>query len=351
MIRFLLSMTLLCMIQFGHAQKNADSSWVNADSIEKELDDFLAIYSNKNKSYLHASVSLNNTQLSVNNVALNAQQLNPGLTLSPSIEYFHKLGLSISYNNFLLINGNNSGIVQHSINSGYTYSKNKKFDFGIFYTHFINNPSLSQYASPYKHDFYAYATYNHLFIQPSMAIGYSTGNYREIIKRNEQLVIARPFRGDTTINFEITDSLSIRLQDFSNILSFRKRFLIESNKARKYFVFTPSIMMLFIKNDYEVEYISYSEFSPRTQIFLQNQPRFAEIFRRELSRQFPGLNETRGFLNSGNYTLQSLGINLDFSAYYGKFYVNPRIYFDYYLLSSENKFNAFFSLQTGILIN
>ena len=106
-----------------------------------------------------------------------------------------------------------------------------------------------------------------------------------------------------------------------------------------------------MQNNYDVNYKSVSAFSPRTQIVIQNRPQLAEILRRQLNKQFPGLNQTRGFLNTSNFMLQSVGVNLDITGYVGKFYFNPRVYLDYYLLSSKNKFNAYFSLQTGIFIN
>lgn len=352
LLKYYIFFWLFISVNSIYAQNLLDSMILNSDSIEKELDAFLEYYSQKNnQSYFHISTSINNTQLSINNLALNAQQLNPGIAVTPSVEYVHKSGISASYNISILLDGNLSGIIQHAINTGYTYSKKKKIDFGAYYTNFISNPSLSQYGSPYKHDLYAYATWNHSYILPSIAIGYAAGNYNEYKQSSEKLIISRPFRGDTTINFTVYDSLSVRLKDFTSTVSFKKRFIFEGKKENRYLVFTPSFLLLFIKNNYEVEYKSASAFSPRTQIVLMNQPRFAEIFKRELGRQFPGLNETRGYLNSGEFMLQSLGLNLDLSAYFGKFYINPRMYFDYYLLSGENKFNVLFSLQTGVFIN
>jgi hypothetical protein len=351
-LKYALLLSIVFFVNNNYAQSYLDSTDIDVDSITKELDLFLAQYTHKNnRSYFHISTSINNTQLSLNNLALNSQQINPGITVTPSIEYVHKSGFNVSYNHFLLLEGEKSSIVQHGVSAGYTYSKNKKIDFGFYYTHFIKNTALTQYASPYKHDLYAYGTWNDFYIIPSLAIGYAVGDYKEFKESVEQLVINRPFRGDTTITFTVYDSLSVKLRDFTSTLSLKKKFIFEGRKANRYIAFTPSALFLLIKNNYNVEYKSASAFSPRTQIVLQNQPRFAEIIKRELGRQFPGLNETRGYLTNGDFNLQSIGINLDLTAYFGKFYINPRIYFDYYLLSSDNKFNAFFSLQTGVIIN
>jgi len=349
---YTLSICVIFFINNAYSQSFTDSSELNLDSIEKELDLFLAQYYNKkDHSYFHLSTAFNNTQLSINNLALNAQQINPGISFTPSLEYIHKSGISAGYNNYILLDGSNSGIIQHSLNLGYNYSKQQKIDFGLYYTYYIKNANQSQYASPYNHDFYAYGSWNKSYIQPTIALGYATGSYNEYKESTEQLLISRPFRGDTTIRFTVYDSLTVRHKDFTSTLSFKKRFIFEGKNIGRSIIFTPSFLFMFVKNDYEVEYKSASAFTPRTQIILQNQPRFAAVFQRELGRQFPGLNETRGYLNNGGFNLQSLGINLDLTAYFGKFYINPRIYFDYYLLSSENKLNAFFSLQTGLFIN
>jgi hypothetical protein len=329
------------------AQVFPDSTGLNIDSIEKELDAFLDMYyTQKNKSYIYVSTSLNNTQLSINNIALNAQQVNPGITLSPSIEYQHKSGLSLGYTNFFLLNGNNTGIVQHGINPGYTFSKKKKIDFGFYYTYFINNPALTQFASPYQHDYFLYGTWNDLFIQPSLSFGYSLGKYNEYQEKQENLIL-----NNAIIPFKVYDTLNVKIRDFSSVFSLKKRLIIRSKKSSRYAVFSPSLMSLFIKNNYDLEYKSVSRFGPRTQYILQNRPQLAEQLKRQLTNQFPGLNETRGFLNTSDFQMQSLGLNLDFTAYLGKFFVNPRLYLDYYLLSSENKFNVLFSLQTGVFIN
>jgi hypothetical protein len=349
--RFIIVFGLLFGTYSADAQHVSDSVSLNIDSLEQELDAFLALYNrNKKQSYFHFSASLNNTQISLNNLALNTQQINTGLSITPSLEYVHKTGISISYSHYLSLKTKESGVVQHSFNAGYLFSRSRKIDFGLNYTHYITNPSLSAFASPYKNDWYTFATWNHARIQPTLSIGYATGDYSENKQRIEKLVITRPLRGDTTIQFTIYDSLKVRLQDFTTALSLKKRYVIEGKKADRFFVFTPSVLLMFFQNNNRVEYKSASAFAPRTQVILQNQPRFAEILRNELNQQFPGLNETRGFLSSGGFNLQSMGVNIDCTAYFGKFYINPRVYADYYLLSSENNFNLYFSLMAGVYL-
>jgi hypothetical protein len=340
---------LFCSVAAG--QLNADTLILNNDSIEQELDALLELYAQKkSKSHINFSLALNNTQLSLNNLTLNAQQNDPGTSISPTIEYFHKSGLSISYSNFLLLKEKKYGIIQQAISPGYTFSRDKKIDFGIYYTHFIKYDDFLKYASPYDHDAFFFIRWNTKYVQPALSFGYSIGQYGENTTSIGELKLKRPLRGDTVINFQIYDTIKVKLNDFSSSISLRKKFVFESRTPGNYIIFTPSLTCLFIQNTYDVTYKSASAFSSRTELILKKRPLLADNLRRQIRTQFPDLNQTRGFLNSTEFAMQSIGVNLDLTANFNKYYINPRIYLDYYLMSSENKFNLFFSLQTGIYL-
>ncbi|WP_407522326.1 hypothetical protein PDL71_14490 [Lacibacter sp. MH-610] len=343
---------VMLFFSFNLLAQTQDSIPVNKDSIEKAVDEFLALLDSAKqpKSYWQLSLGASNTQFSVNNVALNAQQVSKGVTLIPTVMYYDKSGLSFTYNNFISINNNNSGIVQHSITPAYDFSKDKRFDFGFSYTRFIGNKNFAQISSPYQNDFYGYLQYNKWQVEPSLAFGYSTGKFTETSKTDTSFILQRPFRPDTTIQYTIFDTLRVKLRDFSAILSARKEFVFEMKNANNYITFTPSLLLFFARNEYEVEYSSASALSPRTQFFLQSRPLLREQFLRELKRSFSGLNETRNFLNTTSFQLQSLGLNLEATLYLKKFYINPQVYFDYYFPEADQKLTTIFTLQAGFIL-
>jgi hypothetical protein len=329
-----------------------DSIPINKDSIEKAIDEFLALIdsSNKPKSYWQLSLGAGNTQFSINNVALNAQQLTKGVTLIPTIAYFDKSGLSLTYNNFLSLNNVNSGIIQHSITPAYDYSFNKAFDFGFSYTRFIGNKEFGSASSPYQNDLYSYVQYNKWKIQPSVSLGYSTGKFSEFSKLDTFTVIQRPFRPDTTIKYIIYDTLRVKLRDFSTIVSAQRQFVFETKKAANYITFTPAVMLFLARNAYDVDYTSASVFTPSTRLFLQNRPQLRDQIIRQIRSSFPALNETRNFLNTTNFQLQSIGLNLDAVFYFNKFYINPQFYFDYYLQGDSDNFTMFYTIHAGFIL-
>jgi hypothetical protein len=343
--------SFFCIGMFAYAQQPAktDTAYINKDSLEKELDAFLSMLdsANKPKSYFQVGLGFSNTQFSNSNIALNAQQISSGVTLVPTIGYFHKSGFGISYNNFLVLNSSGSGIAQHSITPSFDYDKGKAFGFGIYYTRFIRNQNFN--SSPYKNDLFSYIEYKKPKLQPSISFGYSTGGYNEYTQTDTFAVIQRPFRPDTLIRFKKFDTLQVGIRDFSMIASVKTEFDWKGFSAKDYFTFTPSFLLFFASNNYDISYSSGSQFSRSLQQISRNNPLLFRQLQNQLQQQFPEINNTRNFLNNSGFNLQSLGLSLDATWYIGKFYLNPQLYFDYYLLSSENKLTSLFSVQAGFM--
>jgi hypothetical protein len=346
----LLSAAVLC-VSVTSAQQT-DSIPVNKDSIEKAVDEFLALLDSSRQptSYWQLSIGASNTQFSVTNKALNAQQVSSNFSVIPTIAYYDKSGLSLTYSGFLALAGSNTGFVQHAITPAFDYSRNKSFDFGFSYTRFIGNDKFAESTSPYKNDFYSYVQYNKWKIQPSVAFGYSTGKFSTFSKTDTFLVLQRPLRPDTTINYTVFDTLNVKLRDFTTMISLQRQWMFDTKKAANYITFTPSALLFFANNHYDVEYSTGSAFSPRTRQFLQNNPLLRDRIIRELRTKYPGLNQTRNFLETTPFSMQSIGLNLDATFYFNKFYINPQCYFDYYLKSSSDKLSALYSLQIGFIL-
>jgi hypothetical protein len=349
--RFALLLAVLLCVFVTRAQQT-DSIPLNKDSIEKAVDDFLAMLDSAKQptSYWQLSLGVSNTQFSVTNKALNAQQVTSNFSLLPTVSYYDKSGLSITYTGFLALAGNNTGFVQHAITPAYDFSKDKNFDFGVSYTRFIGNDKFAESTSPYKNDFYSYLQYNRWKIQPSIALGYSTGKFASFSRTDTFLILQRPVRPDTTINYSIFDTLNVKLRDFTTVLSAQRQWIFDGKYAANYITFTPSVLLFLAKNSYDVEYTSVSAFSPRTRQFLQNNPVLRDRIIQELRSKYPGLNQTRTFLESTPFSLQSIGINFDAVFYINKFYINPQCYFDYYLKGSTDKLSVLYSLQVGFIL-
>jgi hypothetical protein len=343
----ILLVTTCCFFVTVHAQNAADTIPINKDSIEKEIDAFLSLMDslNKPKSYFMIAMGVGNQQFSVNNTALNALQTNPGINFIPSFAYNHKSGFGIMYNNYINVNGSGIELFQHTLTPSYTFSNSKIIDAGVSYTRYFSSNSRQAFSSPYKNDIYAYAELKKWNYKPSLAFGFANGGFKETSVIDTFGILKRPVRPDTIVFFKQFDTLNTRLKDYSIIAGISRDFSFSTRSSKSYITFTPTLMLLFGWNNYDVEYISRPELTPELLQFLRRNP----YAFKQLAAQFPSLNRSRNFDESGNFNLQSLGLNLDATWYIGKFFFNPQVYFDYYLLSSQNKFNILYTVQAGFM--
>jgi hypothetical protein len=328
-------------------QSVADSIPINKDSLEKEIDDFLKLFDSlkQPKSYFLVGLGVSNQQFSVNNTALNALQTNVGINFVPTLAYNHKSGLGISYSNYINVSGSNVTLFQHTITPSYTYTTGKVMGFGISYTRYFSAGASPNLSSPYKNDIYTYAEVQKWKYKPSIALGFANGKFRETSVRDS--LIKNPSQsGPDSLRIKYFDTLNFKLRDFSFITSLRREFNWKGFSKKDQITFTPSILFLFGVSNYEVEYISKPQAGPRLQQVLNNNP----LLLRRVSSEGGILQRSRGFISEpGKFNLQSLGLNLDATWYIGKFYFNPQFYFDYYLLSSKNKFNVLYTVQAGFM--
>lgn len=318
------------------------------DSIEKELDAFLQLYGKgAQKSYLQLGTGVSNTQASIMNQALNGQQQANSYTVQPTAMYQHKSGFNVAYTGYLLLHPAAATWVQHAVTPGY-YSATRHWSAGFYYTRFLGNNRFDGVTSPYQNDWYAFGSYNKGWIQPALALGYSTGRFTETHKTDTAIRVSRPFpRADTLIRYTVFDTLRIRLRDVSATVSVRHQFVIPGKKRNNFYTITPSLLLFFAQNNYAVEYTSASVLDPRTRFYLQQRPALNDAVLRQLQARFPGTRTSRNFLGSSRFECQSAGLAMDAAAYWGKFFINPNLYLDYYLLSGTDKLRLFIALQTG----
>ena len=94
-----------------YCQQSADDKKL-LDSMIKS-DDLLSMLDNIDKpfSYVRLNAGITNKLFSVNNNSLNAMQQNKKLIFSPSVEYYNKTGLGISFAAFFINDNNKYDII------------------------------------------------------------------------------------------------------------------------------------------------------------------------------------------------------------------------------------------------
>ncbi|TWI80180.1 hypothetical protein IQ13_2850 [Lacibacter cauensis] len=309
----------------------ADTIPVNTDSIEKEINQFLAYYDSLKapRSYWLISIGGGNTQFSVKNLALNAQQSTANLSLTPTIGYYAKSGFGITYNNFLLTEQGKTQLLQHALTLSYDQLQLEKISYGFSYTRFFGKKEFVNQVSPYDNDFLAYIQFGKKKFTPGVMLGFSSGRYRETIAYLDSAQTRIPLTNQlVTYYYFVNDTSDIRLRDVSLIPYLRYQWQFDGFGKKDYFTLQPSFLAL----------------GSASSVKIDSKGAYKQTGRLSRSRSY---EET--YSQKTNFQFQSLGFQLDASWYIGKFFFNPQVYIDYYLLSSKYKWSSLFSVQTGFM--
>ena len=174
-------------------------------------------------------------------------------------------------------------------------------------------------TQPIKTIFYTTLQYKKAVVKPSLSIGYSTGNFKEI-------------NIDTLKNLNnriVKDSTKNSIKNFSMSLGVEHSFDFE-----KIFGFDDNLSLI-----PQLLLVAGNEKLTTTHIN-KSLALFASQSKRIKSRR---TNQKTAF------GLQSLAMSFDINYSIGKFYVEPNLYVDYYLpATTEKRVSSFYSLTAGI---
>lgn len=328
----ILFLTICCSWFSVSAQETkTDSTSINADSLEREIDAFLDLYDSLKapRSYLLLSLGVGNTQFSVRNMALNAQQSATNLSITPTIAYYHKTGLGVTYNNFLLIETGKTQLLQHAVTLSYDYLKGENASFGLSYTRFFGKKEFVNASSPYDNDVLAYVQFGKNKLQGGAMLGFSGGRYRETLQYLDSQQVRMPLTNQlVTQYYYVSDTSDVLIRDLSFIPYMRYNQVLDGIGKKDYFNLQSTLMIIGSRSNVTID----SKGSIRQRRLLDRSRNYSETYSQK-----------------SVFSFQSVGLQLDASWYIGKFFLNPQVYFDYYLLSGDNKWSALYSVQTGFM--
>jgi hypothetical protein len=307
----------------GWAQTIPDKDSLLVDSIAKaDLADLYGMF-NKSTSYFQVGFGIGNQLYNANTQSLDLQETNRPVVYTPTVAYFHKNGFAISANSYLLTENNNFGANQYSVSPSYETPADSKWDFLFSYTHFFINDEYSKYSSPIQNDLYASLVYKKHWLQPGTALGYSTGDSKEVLHL------------DTTINgtyHAFYDSLTNKLQSFSLIASVEHSFgwpaIFNKDDSLS---FTPIVMLnLGTATTKAIDH---------TNIGASLTPLQKAIIKAALTKRKQKLNRVQTI----PFEVESMSLDLQADYTIGNFSIQPDIYLDYYLhQTSQQSFTQTF---------
>lgn len=309
--------------QVTPSDKQIMDSLIQNDEFLKMLDKIDDV-----ESYFRINVGIGNRLFSGNNKAVQNLDSKKKLVFTPSMGYFHKSGLSLSFAGYLLSENSKFNFYQYALSPSYSYSKGKVANALISYIHYFKESRHNPSASPFNNEIYLNLIFKKPFVKPGFSAGYSSGNFREIVNIDTTVIILnRP----TQIKY--TDTANTKISSFSVSTSIEHDFafytLFSKNDGLR---FTPQLSLISGINNYSVAHKSSTQFYN-----LYTQRRLKKLRRFESST------------GDSKYELQSLGLDLDLNYSIGKFYIEPEIYLDYYLPKTDGKaFTQVYNFNIGI---
>jgi hypothetical protein len=279
----------------------------------------------KPKSFFDLSLGIGNKLFSQKNNSVNASQAQVNqLYYTPSVGYYHKTGLGISITPYLTSYNGVFKVYQTAINSSYNYS-GKSMSAILSYTYYFADNKTYNANSTFQNDLYASIRYKKWFIEPSIAIGYTTGKFNEV----------NPIYYDNATKV-YNDSTKNSIKDFSISVGVEHSFEIEK---------------LFSKNDElsitpQLILTAGSEKYASTRVNKIINPVLLQFLQRIAARKGRVLSRTK--TDNTAFAIQSLALSLSADYSIRKFSISPNIYSDYYLPStSEKRLNTVFSISFG----
>lgn len=267
----------------------------------------------KQTSYFKVGAGVGNQLLSIHNKALNAGQNLNTIIFTPSIGYYHKSGFGISFEGYLLKDSGSTNFYQSSLTPSYEYD-GKDISAGVSYSRYFVKNKYGGSTSPIQNDFYANVVMRKHAIHPGLAVGYSSGTYKEIdlVTINFPQIGPRTFPDTVTTKttaFSLIGSLEHTF-DFANVLS-----------PKGELSFTPA----FMANAGSAKFV------------VTHANRFNVTNTGTVRRKGKVRGSATGESSKQSFTLQSVGANFDVMYTIGKFSLEPQLYLDYYLLQSDTK--------------
>jgi hypothetical protein len=297
------------------------------DSMFKN-DEFIKLMK-KDKNYLDISIGIGNGEFSAHNNAANATGVDKQLIYTPAVNYRLKNGLSFGVSAFITGDSSNKPeIYQTALSAGYDYY-GKTIYAGGSYTRYLSNQNKYNSKSIYQNDLSAYIKLAKGILQPGISVGYVQGKYKELFYRIRDTTIhlpnPPPNGRDTIIRRILKDSTD-------NETSY---FTVSASVGHDFAFFN-----VFSKRD-ELDFIP-------TLILNMGSDKLTQTHTNNIFNSRALSNRKKSEFNN-KFQLQSVAASLDFTFMIKKFFLQPIVYFDYYLPeTTENRFSTIFSVTAGV---
>ena len=291
------------------------------DSIYREMDEILDQMVPR-KNYFSASVGAGTGFFNFKNFSNENYDREKKIMLSPSLSFYHKIGLGISAT-ANLISENKFNLYQASVSPSYDYIKRGKWSTGIAYTRYFTKNNLAFYTTPISNELSAYYSLKKYFIQPAVSLAYGWGSRTEYEERKTDVLLLRRHRNPRVVT--VRNDHSIR--DLSLLISARHDIdFFKLFSSRDLLTITPVVALSSGTQNFGLN-TSFTSDSKQLNNFLPN-------------------NQNLSDKNSFDLQSASAVLRADYSI--DIFYFQSQFLFDYYLHLTPQRSNTAFALIAGV---
>jgi len=252
---------------------------------------------------------------------------------SPTFGYYDKGGLGITLASYAIYDSGTRYVYQGSLTPSYDYLQNRKLATGISFTRYFTRNSLPFYTSPLQNELTGYFLWRKSWLQPGIAANYGWGSRTEFKKREityRKLVATAA--NDGTIR--ILDTISILTKNRESIIDFSLMFSLRHD-----FYW----LEIFSKKDH-IRFSPLLAVCAGTQKFGFNQSNTAFGNLRAATYY-----TSRSVSLQQKFQLLSSTLYLRGEYFFGKFFIQPQVLFDYYFPGENSNITTLFSINAGFL--
>lgn len=260
------------------------------------------------------------------------------IIFSPAVGFYHKSGLGFNASSSIIRDSGNILPYQYSLTGSYDYLAKRNFITGVAFTRFLTKKNLDFYTSPLQNELFGYFTYRDLWIKPSLSGSYGWGSRQSIEEQTTSRKKLRRLLRVATGNV-IRDSVTTITTTNEDVVDFNLSFSVRHD-----FYF----LRLLHQKDY-VRLTPQLSINGGTQQF-----GFNSVSNTSLVNPKNGLvsvvrTQSMTLDEEKDFRLLSLTAQLRTEYAFGKFFLQPQLFADYYFPAEENKLTATFFVSAGIL--
>ncbi len=254
---------------------------------------------------------------------------------SPTLGYYDKSGPGITFTSNVIHDSARFNTYQIAISPSYDLIKGRTLATGISLTHYFTKRSVRFYTSPLENELNGYFLWRKSWLQPGISVNYGWGSKTRFSKRDTIY--------NAVVQNAVTTIRDVIIKDTATIFESNTKSIVDFSMAitvRHDFYW----LNIFSDKDH-IRLSPMLSLSAGTQKFGFNQTTGATGPLRSVSI----LNNTQKVSLTQKFQPLSMTLYLRSEYSFGKFFIQPQLYFDYYFPAEKNNLLCAFNINTGFI--